>query len=58
MKYIRLIVIPVILFFVVLGTVFVTSSGPDSFQNSFLYTQLNLLDGYWFTTATANPHSS
>ena len=53
MKTIQLIIVSVMLFFVILGTVFVIFSENTSFQNSFLYPQLNLHDGYWFTTATA-----
>ena len=44
------------LFFVITGVVLVTfSSDYDLVQNSLLYPKLNLLDGYWFTTATPTP---
>ena len=41
--------------FTILGIVFVISSEYDFFQNTSLPIHLNLLDGYWFTTATPTP---
>ena len=54
MKTMQLIIIPVALFSVIVGIVLVASSDYDLFQN-LLYPELNLLDGYWFTTATPTP---
>ena len=53
MKNRLLVIISASLFFTVIGIVFVTSSEYNVFQNTILSTQLELLDGYWFTTATA-----
>ena len=56
MKTVQSIIISVALFFVIIGIVLFTfSSDHNLFQNSLLYTKLNLLDGYWFTTATPTP---
>ncbi|QMU55026.1 MAG: hypothetical protein GKS07_09135 [Nitrosopumilus sp.] len=57
MKIIQFAIISVVLFSVVLGIIFVSTSG-YMIQNSFLYANLNLLDGYWFTTATPTPTPS
>ena len=55
MKNIFLIIIFTSLFFVVFGIIFVISLEYNLFQNTVLPFQLNLLDGYWFTTATPTP---
>lgn len=55
MKTEVLVIISVSLFFAVIGIVFITSSEYNIFQNTILSTQLELLDGYWFTTATPTP---
>ena len=47
-------IIPTALFFAVIGIVFATSEY-NFFQNTILTTHLELLDGYWFTTATPTP---
>ena len=54
MKVIQSIIISAVLFSAVLGIIFASTSG-YIVQNSFLYPNLNLLDGYWFTTATPTP---
>ena len=55
MKTIKLIIISAALFFAVIGIVFATVSDCNLSQNPLLCTSLNLLDGYWFTTATPTP---
>lgn len=55
MKTRLLMMISAFSFFAVLGIVFVISSEYNLFQNTILSLQLNLLDGYWFTTATPTP---
>jgi len=54
MKTSIVIIISVSLFFAVIGIVFVTSEY-NIFQNTILSPQLELLDGYWFATATPTP---
>ena len=54
MRNIFLIIIFTSLFFL-LGIIFVTSLEYNLFQNTILPLHLNLLDGYWFTTATPTP---
>ena len=41
--------------FAIFGIVFVISLEYNLFQNTILPLKLNLLDGYWFTTATPTP---
>ena len=55
MRDIFLIIISASLFFAVIGIIFVTSLEYNIFQNTVLSIQLELLDGYWFTTATPTP---
>ena len=55
MRNIFLIIISASLFFAVIGIIFVTSLEYNIFQNTVMSIQLELLDGYWFTTATPTP---
>ena len=56
MKTIQITIISVALFFAIIGIVLANfSSDCNLFQNSLLHPKLNLLDGYWFTTATPTP---
>ena len=53
MKTIQVTIIFVAVFFAAIGIVFVISSDYNFSQNLLLHHKLNLLDGYWFATATA-----
>ena len=53
MKIVHITIISVALFSAVIGVVLATSSSDYNLIQNLLYPKINLLDGYWFTTATS-----